>query len=83
MFMNNFVKIILLDLIHMIFLEAVRNHVFKKNCRNFGSFRFEIHFFLGGGYDTLEALKVQELQQMGFSREITQEHAEKITCKRL
>lgn len=56
MFMNNFVKIILLDLIHMIFLEAVRNHVFKKNCRNFGSFRFEIHFFLGGGYDTLEAL---------------------------
>lgn len=57
MFMNNFVKIILLDLIHMIFLEAVRiNHVFKKNCRNFGRFRFEIHFFLGGGYDTLEAL---------------------------
>lgn len=49
MFMNNFVKIILLDLIHMIFLEAVRNHVFKKNCRNFGSFRFEIHFFFGGG----------------------------------
>lgn len=26
---------------------------------------------------------MQELQQMGFSREITQEHAEKITCKRL
>lgn len=49
MFMNNFVKIILLDLIHMIFLEAVRNHVLKKNCRNFGSFRFEIHFFWGGG----------------------------------
>lgn len=47
--MNNFVKIILLDLIHMIFLEAVRNHVFKKNCRNFGSFRFEIHFLGGGG----------------------------------
>lgn len=46
--MNNFVKIILLDLIHMIFLEAVRNHVFKKICRNFGSFRFEIHFFFRG-----------------------------------
>lgn len=55
MFMNNFVKIILLDLIHMILLEAVRNHVFKKICRNFGSFRFEIHFFKGG-YDTLETL---------------------------
>lgn len=49
MFMNNFVKIILLDLIHMIFLEAVRNHVFKKICRDFGSFRFEIHFFFRGG----------------------------------
>lgn len=65
MFMNNFVKIILLDLILMIFLEAVRIHVFKKIVVTSAVFVLKYNvldiyhvflFFWGGGYDTLEAL---------------------------
>lgn len=58
MFMNNFVKIILLDLILMIFLEAVRIHVFKKIVVTSAVFVLKYNvldiyhvllFFLGGG----------------------------------
>lgn len=57
MFMNNFVKIILLDLILMIFLEAVRIHVFKKIVVTSAVFVlkynvldiYHVFFFWGGG----------------------------------
>lgn len=56
--MNNFVKIILLDLILMIFLEAVRIHVFKKIVVTSAVFVLKYNvldiyhvllFFFGGG----------------------------------
>lgn len=66
MFMNNFVKIILFDLIFMIFFEVVCIYVFKKivvilvvfvlKYNVFDIYYVLLFFFGGGGYDILEVL---------------------------